>query len=112
MSVGKMNRRVIFFNESYTQDAGGGTKGIETERWQQWAEIGNRSGNSFIGQSQTLQTYDYRVRVRFDGRFNSNTMMIYEGQQCACGSMTIETEGYKNYLVLQYTKTETWVDLS
>jgi len=110
--IGKMNRRPIFYNESYIVDAGGGSRAVETERWEAWAEFNDRSGSSFIGQSQTLQTYDYVVRVRFDSRFNSNTGMIYEGQVCTCNSMKIETEGYKNYLSLRYSKTDTWVDLS
>ena len=64
------------------------------------------------GQSQQMTNYDYRVKVRFDGRFNSNTGMIYEGQVCKCQSMSIETEGYKHMLILRFTKTDTFVDLS
>lgn len=112
MSIGKFNRRPIFYNESYTVDAGGGPSGIETERWQQWAHIEDRSGSSFFAQSQDLTTYDYKVKVRFDARFTTLTMMIYEGQVCKCNSMSVETEGYKNFLILRYTKTETFVDLS
>ena len=112
MSIGKMNRRPIFYNESYTVDAGGGTVPVETERWEQWADIEDRSGSGFTGQSQQMTNYDYRVKVRFDGRFNSNTGMIYEGQVCKCQSMSIETEGYKHMLILRFTKTDTFVDLS
>ena len=112
MAIGKMNRRCTFYNESYTQDAGGGPSGVETARWQAWAEIQDRSGSSFIAQSQDVTTYDYKVRVRFDGRFSTLTMMIYEGQVCKCNSMSIESEGYKNFLVLRYTRTETFIDLS
>jgi len=107
-----MNRRPIFYNETYTTDAGGGPSPVETERWEAWAEISDRSGSSFTQQSQDLTNYDYRVRVRFDGRFSSLTGMIYEGQVCKCQSMTIETEGYKNFLILRFSKTDTWVDLS
>lgn len=110
--IGKMNRRPTFYNESYTQDAGGGTTATETERWQQWADISDRSGFNTFAQSQSLELYDYRVRVRFDGRFNSNTGMIYEGQVCQMQSMSVESEGYKNFLVLRFNKTDTWVDLS
>ena len=112
MSVGKMNRRPTFYNESFTVDAGGGTTGTITEQWQAWAQIDNRTGNTYASQATELTTYDYRVKVRFDGRFNSQTTMVYEGQVCKCQQMTIETEGYKNYLILRYSKTETWVDLS
>ena len=112
MSVGKLNRRPTFYNESYTIDAGGGTRGTITEQWQAWAQIDNRTGNTYAAQATELTQYDYRVRVRFDGRFNSNTTMVYEGQVCKCGSMEIESEGYKNYLVLRYQKTDTWLDLS
>lgn len=112
MAIGKFNRRPTFYNESYTVDVGGGTSAVETERWQAWADISDRSGFSAFVQSQTMELYDYRVKVRFDGRFNSNTGMIYEGQVCQMKSMSIETEGYRNFLILRYNKTETWVDLS
>lgn len=112
MSVGKMNRRPVFYNETYIVDAGGGSRSVESERWEQWAEIQDRTGSSFTAQSQDLTRYDYRVRVRFDGRFNSTTGMIYEGHVCKLESYTIENEGFKNYLVLRYSKTETYVDIS
>lgn len=112
MAVGKMNRRPTFYNESYTQDIGGGPTSTITEQWQAWAEIDNRTGNTYAAQATELTQYDYRVKVRFDGRFNSNTVMVYEGQVCKMGSMSIETEGYKNYLILRYAKTDTWLDLS
>lgn len=110
--VGKMNRRPTFYNESYTIDGGGGPSGIITEQWQAWAEISDRTGNTFSAQATELTQYDYRVRVRFDGRFTSNTTMVYEGQVCKCVSMTVESEGYKNYLILRYQKTDTWLDVS
>lgn len=110
--VGKMNRRPIFYNWTYSQDAGAGSSQVETERWPAWAEIKDRTGNKFAAQATDLQQYDYRVRVRFDARFNSNTWMIYEGQVCKLESLTVESEGYKNFFVLRYSKTETYVDLS
>jgi SPP1 family predicted phage head-tail adaptor len=111
--IGKMNRYPTFYNEaSFTQDAGGGVTQVETERWQAWAEIQDRSGNSYSGQATDLTRYDYRVKVRFDSRFSSKTTMIYEGQVCTCNSVVIESEGYKQFMVLLYTRTETWVDLS
>lgn len=112
MAIGKFNRRPTFYNESFTQDPGGGPSNIETEQWQAWAEVQDRTGNTYAAQATELTRYDYRVKVRFDGRFNSQTTMIYEGQVCKCESMSIESEGFKNYLVLRYSKTETWVDLS
>ena len=112
MAVGKMNRRPTFYNETYTVDAGSGPSSIETERWQAWAEIQDRSGNTFAAQSTELTRYDYRVKVRFDGRFNSQTGMIYEGQYCKLEQMSIESEGYRNYLILRYSKTDKWLDLS
>lgn len=112
MGIGKFNRRPIFFNETYAVDAGGGSRPVETERWEQWAQIDDRSGSTSFSQSQALTTYDYRVKVRFDGRITSLTGMIYEGQVCTMQSMTVESEGYKHFLVLQFTKTDTWVDLS
>lgn len=106
MPIGKFNRRPTFYNESYVTDAGGGPSSVETVRWQVWAEIQDRSGNTYAAQATELMRYDYRVKVRFDGRFTSQTWMIYEDQICKCEQMTIETEGYKNYLVLRYSKIE------
>ncbi len=112
MAIGKMNRRPFFRNGSYTQDAGGGPAYVETVRWQSWAEIQDRSGSTVFAQSQDLTLYDYRVRTRFDGRFNSETQMIYEGQICKLNSYTIESEGFRSFIVLRYSKTETYIDLS
>lgn len=112
MAVGKMNRRPYFRNGSYTQDAGGGTSYVETVRWQAWAEINDGGGGTVFAQSQDLTTVDFRVRTRFDGRFNSETQMIYEGQICKQQSQKIESEGYRHFLELRYSKTETYIDLS
>ncbi len=112
MAIGKFNRRPTFYNESFVTDAGGGSSNVEIERWQAWAEIQDRSGNTFAAMATELTNYDYRVKVRFDGRFNSQTTMVYEGQVCKCQQMQIESEGYRNFLILRYSKTETWVDLS
>lgn len=112
MSIGKMNRRPTFQNTSFTQDAGGGSTETVTEQWQAWAEIQDRTGNTFAAQATELTRYDYRVKVRFDGRFSSQTTMIYEGQVCKCENMIVESEGYKNFLVLRYSKTDTYVDMS
>lgn len=110
--IGKFNRRPTFQNLSYSQDAGGGTKAIVLEEWQAWAEIIDTSGASFVIQSQELARADFKVRVRFDSRFKSTTRMIYEGQICHCENLDVENEGFKNFLVFRFSKTDTWVDLS
>lgn len=111
--IAKLDRRPTFYNSNgYTQDVGGGTSDIITDQWQAWANIEDRTGSTFIAQSQELTNYDYRVRVRFDGRFTSKTTMIYEGQICKCQSVSIEKEGYKDFMILRYNKTDTWVDIS
>lgn len=107
-----MNRRPLFYNTSFTTDAGGGPTDHRTDEWYQWADIADRTGNTFAAQATQLTQYDYRVRVRFDGRFNSNTWMVYEGQVCKCQSLSIETEGVKDFLVLRYSKTDTFIDMS
>ena len=111
-AIGKMDRRPIFYNESYTVDAGGGTTGTITEQWQAWAEIKDRSGSTSLAQATELTQYNYDVTVRFDGRFTSQTTMVYEGQVCKCESLSIKSEGYKEFLSLRFSKTDTWVDLS
>ena len=110
--IGKMNRRISLYNEGVVQDAGGGTSNVETERWPTWAEIQDRTGNTFAAQATELTQYDYRVKIRFDGRVTSKTMMEYEGQVCTIGSVTIENEGFKNFMILRVARTETWVDVS
>ena len=107
-----MDRRPIFQNTSDSQDAGGGPILTVIEQWYQWAEITNAGGSVFSSQSQEIHTGDYRVRLRFDGRFKSTTRMIYEGQICKQTRMSVESEGYKEFLVLYFIKTDTWVDLS
>jgi len=102
-----MNRRPLFFNEVSYQDAGGGSKNLRSVEWFQWAEIFDRSGSTGQSQATELQRYDYRVKVRADSRFTSNTKMVYQNNTCACNSLSIETEGYKNYFILQYSKIET-----
>ena len=112
MPIGKFNRYPLFQNESYTVDAGGGVTDTVIDQWNAWAEINDRSGNTYNAQSQDLTSYNYRVRVRFDSRFKSTTKMIYEGQVCTCGSVSIETEGMKRFMVLQFSRTDTFVDIS
>jgi len=112
MPIGKLNRYPLFQNESYTVDAGGGVTDTVIEQWNAWAEINDRSGNTYNAQSQDLTAYNYRVRIRFDSRFKSTTKMIYEGQGCTCGSVSIETEGMKRFMVLQFSRTDTFVDIS
>jgi SPP1 family predicted phage head-tail adaptor len=112
MPIGKFNRYPLFQNESYTVDAGGGVTDTVIEQWNAWAEINDRSGNTYNAQSQDLTAYNYRVRVRFDSRFKSTTKMIYEGQVCTSGSVSIETEGLKRFMVLQFSRTDTFVDIS
>jgi len=110
--IGKLNRRTTFENATYTQDAGGGSLRQVTESWLAWAEIIDTSGNSFNAFAQTQARADYRVKVRFDSRFNSNTMMIYEGQYCKCENIDVESEGYKGFWIMRFSKTDTWVNLS
>lgn len=112
MSIGSMNRRVIFRNETYSLDAGGGSSDVTTEQWEAWAEINDRSGNTYAAQATDLTQYDYRVKIRFDARVTTNTKMIYEGQICTIPSVSIEKEGYKDFMILRVTRTQTWVDLS
>lgn len=112
MGIGKFNRRPIFYNGYYTTDAGSGTTFIETERWEWWAQIEDGSSGNTTAQSQEMMTEEYRVKVRFDGKFNSQTWMIYEGQVCKCVSMSVESEGYKHFLNFRFSKTNTWLDLS
>ena len=112
MTIGDFNRYPYFINETYTVDSGGGVTDVETERWQQWAQVKDRAGYSFNSQAQDQVAYDYEVNVRFDSRFTTNTKMVYEGQVCVCNSMKIVSEGRIRFLTLRYSKTETWLDLS
>lgn len=110
--IGKMNRRPTFQNLGFTQDAGGGSTTTILEEWEAWAEIIDTNGSVFNTEAQEVRSAGYKVTVRFDGRFRSITRMIYEGQICKCESLNVLEEGNKRFLVLRYTKTDTWVDLS
>jgi head-tail adaptor len=112
MEIGKLNRRPIFQNTDYSQDAGGGVTETVTEQWQSWAEIIDTGGGYANTQAQMIMSAGFMVTVRFDSRFNSATKMIYGGQVCKCESINVTKEGYKVFLVLRFSKTETWVDLS
>ena len=107
-----MNRRPTFQNTGYTQDTGGGTTETVAEQWKAWAEIIDTPGGYFNAQAQVMVSASFKVTVRFDARFKATTRMIYEGQYCKCESMDVTEEGKKRFLILRYTKTETWVDLS
>lgn len=111
-SIGKLNRRPTFQNIGYSQDAGGGSTLIVLEEWQAWAEIIDTGGASFISQSQEMARADFKVTVRFDSRFKSTTRMIYEGQICKCENIDVDSEGFKKFNVMRFSKTDTWVDLS
>lgn len=112
VKIGNMNRRPIFQNLGYSQDAGGGTGATVNEEWKAWAEIIDTPGGYLSTQAQQMLNAAFKVTVRFDSRFNSATVMIYEGQVCKCESIDVLEEGKKRFLVLRYTKTETWLDLS
>ena len=112
VKVGNMNRRPIFQNLGYSQDAGGGPVTTVIEEWKAWAEIIDTPGGYFNAQAQIMTSAAFKVTVRFDSRFKSTTQMVYEGQICRCESIDVLEEGKKRFLVLRYTKTETWVDLS
>ncbi len=107
-----MNRRPTFQNTGYTQDSGAGSSLVVQQEWEQWASIIDSSGSNFIAEGQTLSAAFYKVVTRFDGRFNSNTRMVYEGQICKCENMDIVEEGQKRFLSFRFSKTDTWVDLS
>lgn len=107
-----MNRRPTFYNWTFSQDAGSGTKEVVSEQWEAWAHIEDRSGNTFAAQATELTRYDYRVKVRYHRRYNSTTKMIYEGQYCKLEQMVIENEGKHRFLILRYSKTDTFVDIS
>lgn len=112
VKVGNMNRRPIFQNLGYTVDSGGGPSATVNEEWKAWAEIIDTPGGYFNAQAQQMVSAAFKITVRFDSRFKSTTQMIYEGQVCRCESIDVLEEGKKRFLVLRYTKTETWVDLS
>lgn len=104
MIIGKMNQRPQFYNWEYDQDIGAGTTERVTEIWWAWAEIEDRTGNTFAAQATQLQRYDYRVTVRYHARYRSTTKMILDNQYCTCESMSIQNEGKKKFIVLRFSK--------
>lgn len=107
-----MNRRPTFYNWTYSQDSGGGPSQQISEQWEQWAEVKDTSGSTYTAQGTELIRSDYRVKVRYHPRFTATTWMIYEGQYCKLVDSSVQNEGKKRFLILQYSKTETFVDLS
>lgn len=112
MTTGQLNRRPTFYNTTPVQDSGAGSTDVESDRWQSWAEILDTSGQAFVLEAQGLNATQYKVTVRFDGRFRSTTWMIYEGQVCKCEAIDVQQEGYKAWLVMRFSKTDTWVNVS
>lgn len=112
VTIGKLNRRPIFKNTLPTQDSGAGSTDVVSEQWQSWCEIIDTGGSTFLTQGTEITRSDFKVTTRFDGRFKSTTRMIYEGQVCKCNSLDITTEGYKQFLVMRYSKADTWVNIS
>lgn len=113
LTIGKMNRRPTFQNTLPVQDSGGGSTDEVQEEWKSWCEIIDTSGSTFISQGTELVRSDFKVTARFDGRFKSTTRMVYEGQICQQqGSPNITSEGYKQFLVMRFNQTDTWVNVS
>ena len=112
--TGDKNRRPLFINYgSFTKLAGGDTDKVETARWNAWAELKIPSVSTFLAQAQELQSFDFTVLVNYDGRFNSQTVMVYEGVKYKCESFKyLPNEGFRNEIELRYSKVGQWVDIS
>ena len=110
--IGGYDRRPLFYNWQATQDLRGGSTDQRTEEWYYWVRIEDRTGNTYAAEATQLTQYDYKVEGKFDRRFNSSTRMVYEGQVCKMESMSVVTEGYKDVLVMRFSKTETYLDVS
>lgn len=97
----EFNRRIILRNYNYVQGTNGGITPTLIESVTVWAKVENKSGNITTEQAQ-VQWQDYtRVTIRFQSKFNSNWVIDYEGQRYTISSLSVENEGYKEYLVFK-----------
>lgn len=108
VTVGEMNRRLVFINGTYAVGPGGGVQEIIEEEFERWGNIKDISGSAFNAFSQMLQTSSIELAVRYDTKFTLATVMKYENCRYKFDSMDRVTEGYKAYLKIRCTKVEQW----
>lgn len=110
--TGAKDRRIELVNYEDTQDGFGGPESVETERFEKWANVQDRSGNSFAAQAQKLYQYDAKVVIRYDVRVISRTIVLYEANRYKIESLSISEEGYKKEMILRCSKIETAGNIS
>ena len=104
MSIGKMNRKVICTNYTTTKSDSGGAIAVPGIPFTVWAMIEDRSGSFQNSQKDNKWVYDYKVTVRFRGDITSKTVFAYEGVKMHIQSLTVKSEGMKNFLEAQCSK--------
>lgn len=102
--IGKMNRRVTCTNYTNSKTASGGPLLTPSLEIVVWAQIEDRSGAYQNTQANSKFQYDYKVTMRFRGEITSKTSITYEGTKMQIQSLTIQSEGMKNYLVARCSK--------
>ena len=103
-NIGELNRRPIFENWEYTQDAGGGNLKTILNNFFQWAKIEDRFGSQSFNQAQQQWQYDCKVIVRYNPNIVSNTTMVYANARYTINSITIVGEQPKRFQELRCTK--------
>ncbi len=101
VDIGQFNRRPLFENWTYMQDAGGGSLKVLIQSFYQWAKFENRSGYTVNQFAQDQWQYDAKVTVRYNADILSNTTLVYDSNRYKINSVSIVTEGSRRFQVLK-----------
>lgn len=102
--IGKMNRRPIFENWTFGQDAGSGNTKTIASNFFMWAEWEDRTGVQLLNQDQQQWQYDSKVKVRYNPAIVSSTTVVYENARYTIQSLTTSSEGSKRFMILRCEK--------
>lgn len=98
--IGDFNRRVLFENWVFDQDAGGGNVKRLNSAFDLWAKIEQRRGSEFINAGSDTWTYGSRVITRAQANVVSTTTMVFNGSRYKISSLGYDDEGHKRFFVI------------
>lgn len=106
--IGKLNRRITIKTSTNEQDEGGGLVAIETDSYEMWAQVEERSGIATIGFEQQVWNYDYRITVRYEKTriIKSNQTIEFDGKTLSINSVSFQDEGKRRYTILRCSTTD------
>lgn len=106
MNIGKFDRRVTVSTTTNVVDAGGGVSKSALTSWELWANIEDKSGGLSNTEGQRMWSYDTVIRVRYDSLkpIKSNYTITYETFKYVINSITVKSEGKKQFVELRCSK--------